>query len=430
MKLIFSIILFITSLYPQNEWLILNKNNSPIISNKVYNSVQDIDGNYYINTNQSFFKLSPPNNWVRLDTLNSVFTTPPFRLFKDKFNTIWAAGDNLYYLKNGIWIEINDSLPSNDGISAIAVEDTNTIWCGTYYNGLYKYDFNQWIKVGNDLFNYEINQIIIDSSNSKWIAMDDGGGLVKLTGSDTVRIYHPDFISPASGWTSTNGLLIDKENQNKLLITAEHIMPHTNTNFLAEYDMANDNWTLYDSAAVNSRVLPSKLVLTNDQNNKKWIGTMTTGILTFDNGTFNFITKDNSGLPENTVWSLMIDSYNNKWISGYPNYGIAIFNENGIVNITSVDYNFNSTQDFQLYQNYPNPFNPFTKISYQIPQQGFVTLKIFDVLGREIATLVNEEKPEGRYEVNFSSKGIASGVYIYRMKVNDFIESKKMILLR
>ncbi|MCH7963448.1 MAG: T9SS type A sorting domain-containing protein [Bacteroidetes bacterium] len=55
---------------------------------------------------------------------------------------------------------------------------------------------------------------------------------------------------------------------------------------------------------------------------------------------------------------------------------------------------------------------------------------MFDVLGREIATLVNEEKPEGRYEVNFSSKGIASGVYIYRMKVNDFIESKKMILLR
>ena len=86
--------------------------------------------------------------------------------------------------------------------------------------------------------------------------------------------------------------------------------------------------------------------------------------------------------------------------------------------------------DYVLYQNYPNPFNPFTKISYQIPQQGFVTLKIFDVLGKEVATLVNEEKPAGRYEVNFSSKGIASGVYIYRMKVNDFIESKKMILLR
>ena len=194
--------------------------------------------------------------------------------------------------------------------------------------------------------------------------------------------------------------------------------------------MVNNNWTLYDSAAVNNRVLPAKGVLTNDQNNKKWIGTFTTGILTFNNGTFNFITKDNSGLPENNVWSLMIDSYNNKWISGYPNYGIAIFNENGIVNITSVDYNSNSIQDFQLYQNYPNPFNPFTKISYQIPQQGFVTIKIFDVLGREVATLVNEEKPIGKYEVDFSSKGFASGVYIYRMKVNEFIESKKMILLR
>ena len=158
MKLIFSIILFITSLYPQNEWLVLNKNNSPIISNKVYNSVQDIDGNYYINTNQSFFKLSPPNNWLRLDTLNSVFTTPPFRLFKDKFNTIWAAGDNLYYLKNGIWIEINDSLPSNDGISAIAVEDTNT--------GLILIEIDYTLRSTNSRFNFVYPFYLDEASNT------------------------------------------------------------------------------------------------------------------------------------------------------------------------------------------------------------------------------------------------------------------------
>ena len=85
---------------------------------------------------------------------------------------------------------------------------------------------------------------------------------------------------------------------------------------------------------------------------------------------------------------------------------------------------------YNLYQNFPNPFNPTTVISYQIPQQGFVTLKIFDVLGKEVATLVNEEKQAGQYDVDFTAKGLASGVYIYRMKVNEFIESKKMILLR
>ena len=281
----------------------------------------------------------------------------------------------------------------------------------------------------NDLFNYEINLIIIDSSNTKWIAMDDGGGLVKLTELDTVRIYHPDFISPTSGFTSTDGLLIDKENQSRLYITAEHLIPNTNTNFLAEYDIINNSWTLYDSADVNSRVLTTKRVLTSDENNKAWIGTFNAGILTFYNGTFNSITKDNSSLPENNVWSLMIDSYDNKWISGYPNYGIAIFNENGVLNITSVDYDLNSVPDFQLHQNYPNPFNPITLISYQIQQQGLVTLKIFDVLGKEVATLVNEEKPAGRYQVKFNAENLSSGVYIYRMKLNDFITSKKMILL-
>jgi hypothetical protein len=83
-----------------------------------------------------------------------------------------------------------------------------------------------------------------------------------------------------------------------------------------------------------------------------------------------------------------------------------------------------------LHHNYPNPFNPTTVISYQIQQQGFVSLKIFNLLGKEIATVINEEKPAGKYEVDFSAKGLASGVYIYRMKVNDFITSKKMILLR
>ena len=86
--------------------------------------------------------------------------------------------------------------------------------------------------------------------------------------------------------------------------------------------------------------------------------------------------------------------------------------------------------EFLLSQNYPNPFNPSTVISYQIPQQGFVTLKIFDILGREVATLVSEEKPAGSYDVDFAANGLASGVYIYRMKVNEFIQSRKMLLLR
>ncbi|MBK9097145.1 MAG: immune inhibitor A [bacterium] len=92
---------------------------------------------------------------------------------------------------------------------------------------------------------------------------------------------------------------------------------------------------------------------------------------------------------------------------------------------------------FSLEQNYPNPFNPRTVVSYQIPMSCNVTLKVYDVLGNEIATLVNEEKPAGSYEVEFNSHSglsgigeLSSGIYFYTLKVGNFVESRKMILMK
>jgi hypothetical protein len=85
---------------------------------------------------------------------------------------------------------------------------------------------------------------------------------------------------------------------------------------------------------------------------------------------------------------------------------------------------------YLLYQNYPNPFNPTTTIRYELPQDGVVTIEVFDILGQKVKTILNEFKDAGRYEVAFSSTGLASGVYIYQLRVDDFITSKKMMILR
>ncbi len=85
---------------------------------------------------------------------------------------------------------------------------------------------------------------------------------------------------------------------------------------------------------------------------------------------------------------------------------------------------------FNLYQNYPNPFNPTTKISYSIPNQSVVSLKVFDVLGREIASLVSKEQTSGNYEVEFDASSLTSGIYFYRIQAGQFVESKKMILMK
>ncbi|MGA3286995.1 MAG: T9SS type A sorting domain-containing protein [Bacteroidota bacterium] len=87
------------------------------------------------------------------------------------------------------------------------------------------------------------------------------------------------------------------------------------------------------------------------------------------------------------------------------------------------------SETFTLFENYPNPFNPSTKIRYAIPQNSFITLKVFDLRGREIVTLVNEKKASGNYEVTFNASNLSSGIYFYQLKTENYIQTKKMILL-
>ncbi len=110
-----------------------------------------------------------------------------------------------------------------------------------------------------------------------------------------------------------------------------------------------------------------------------------------------------------------------------------ISNEVAIV-ITSVEKDGNLIEEFDLEQNYPNPFNPSTRIIWQLPVSCWQTLKVYDVLGNEVATLISEYKPAGKYDVEFNSVSgdvkLASGIYFYQLKAGNHIETKKMILLR
>jgi hypothetical protein len=95
-----------------------------------------------------------------------------------------------------------------------------------------------------------------------------------------------------------------------------------------------------------------------------------------------------------------------------------------------VEVEINSPIQFTLEQNYPNPFNPKTVIGYQLPVSGNVTLKVYDLLGSEVAILVDEYKPAGTYEVEFDESSFSSGTYLYKLTAGEFISTKKMILLK
>ncbi|MEQ8192799.1 MAG: T9SS type A sorting domain-containing protein, partial [Candidatus Eremiobacterota bacterium] len=118
---------------------------------------------------------------------------------------------------------------------------------------------------------------------------------------------------------------------------------------------------------------------------------------------------------------------------------IDIGNNSSPTQSVIIDYGFNRAEktavtgivrDYSLEQNYPNPFNPNTNISYSIKEEGLVTLKVYDVLGKEIAVLVNENKPAGIYEVSFNASNLPSGMYIYKLQSGSFTDVKKMLLTK
>ena len=110
---------------------------------------------------------------------------------------------------------------------------------------------------------------------------------------------------------------------------------------------------------------------------------------------------------------------------------IPRINEDFVGHVSSVDNNTNaSPYQYKLSQNYPNPFNPGTRINYTIKEPGMVTLKVYNILGQEVATIVNEVKSAGSYHLNFDASKLSSGIYLYRLNANGFIQTKKMILIK
>lgn len=144
----------------------------------------------------------------------------------------------------------------------------------------------------------------------------------------------------------------------------------------------------------------------------EWLGSTTTSAT----GNFSFLVND----P--TVESITVTATNplTGSTSGFARLDL----------VTSVEDDQSIPTEFSLNQNYPNPFNPTTKISWQSPVSGHQSIKVFDILGNEVATLIDEYKEAGKYELNFDASDLTSGVYFYKLQAGSFVETKKMLLIK
>ncbi len=163
-----------------------------------------------------------------------------------------------------------------------------------------------------------------------------------------------------------------------------------------------------------------------------------TGWATGFYGTYNAVSKTtNAGLnwilqfnsPVRIINPVFILDENNAWFGGADNVIYKTTNGGGIISAIN-HISSNIPNGFSLLQNYPNPFNPTTKINFDLKNAAFAMLRVYDITGREVRTLVYEKLSAGSYSYDFNAVELPSGVYFYQLQTDGFVETKKMILLK
>ena len=297
----------------------------------------------------------------------------------------------------------------DDDVRAVAVDSENNKWAGTYNGGLAMFDDTEWIVYttsNSGLSRDKVISIAIDPEGNKCIGTERAG-LCRFNGVSWSRYLSNETVN-TTNFDSEGNIWVGTENG------------------LAVFD--NTEWTFYNST--NSGLSNNSVTAVDfDSLGNSWIGTYGGGFFHFDGTNWTNYNRYNSVLPDIWIKSIIVEENGNKLI-GTEGGGLVIFNENGVVVSVDEEKSSELLNEFALSQNYPNPFNPSTKISYSIQEHGNVELKVFDVLGREVVTLVNKKQKSGDYEVNFDAGNLSSGIYFYRLQSGNFVKSMKMILLK
>ncbi|MHB8853243.1 MAG: T9SS type A sorting domain-containing protein [Ignavibacteriaceae bacterium] len=397
-----------------------------------------------------------------------VKTNDPYGDFTQCFA---VSGTNLFAGSNGYgvslskdngtsWTAVDSGLTSNF-VTALAVSGTN-LFAGTMGNGIFLSTDNgaSWSVFDSTLiFNYFSpyihsiavigNNLLVATRSDIFLVPSDrtslsaissgliGYQVMSLAVSGTNFYAGTDFGVSLSTDSGTSWIQVDSglsTNTGTDYVYALAIYPNGagGTNFFAAQGihglfLSTNNgtsWTSADSGLTSIDIFSFAVNGTN-----LFVGTSGSGVSLSTNNGASW-TSDSTGLSNNWGYS----DANALIVSGT---NLFAGNDRGVWRrplaemITGVKEEQNNLpSNFALEQNYPNPFNPTTTINYSVSKTSMVTIKVYDILGNEVASLMNEEKPAGRYSVNFTASKLASGVYFYRMQAGSFVETKKLILLK
>jgi len=381
------------------------------------------------------FEIDPANGDVymsRYDGLGSVANTGY------SFGQVWKSSDN-----GGSWTLISNGLP--DGRPDLVLDKTSgtagnrTLYCASFGNGIYKTTNSggSWNAVNNGLGAdaASVWELFINPNNSNELyaginSFGGGGGLYKTTDGG-------NLWTKLSSFPAFDVLTIDYDKTNNIL----YVGATDNYDFNSDGGLykSEDGGTTWTKIFNHTRVVdveidpgnPDMLYAASQPWYEVWLPNINPGVYkSSDAGsTWSNITGN---LSHTFIDFIKLNPNNTSQLFAGTGGG-GLWARNLVTGINEAN-TFLPTR-FELNQNYPNPFNPSTTISYSIPsvETGYVPsvqLKIYDVLGREIVTLVDEKQKPGYYNIRFDASSLSSGIYLYRIISGDFIQTKKMLLLK
>lgn len=398
-----------------------------------------LDSNIFAATSNGVFLST--NDGLNWNPLNLRTRKTTVYSFADIGSNLYAATSNagIFYSDNGgeNWIAASTGLSSYVTFS-LAAKDTD-LYTGTL-NGVFRSSNGgrSWTEFNSGLWGYvqafEVNGsdlyagalgVYVSRNEEEWIKIDSGS--VHLSDVNALAIHGQYlFASTSAGiyrsvingkkWIEVDSGITDKW-VNSLEVDNNNIYAGTNTGGIFVSMDDGLSWNSLGLKKGNHSIIAN--------NDTIYTGT-DHGVFTSTDGGINWITA-NQGISYFSIHALSVQG--NVLFAGAA--GSGVWSRPISELLTTVEKKDAEIPfDFHLEQNYPNPFNPSTIIGYQVPIAGLVTIKVYDVLGNEIAILVDDEKPAGNFKIEFNGSNLSSGVYFYRIQAGNYTQTKKFILMK
>jgi photosystem II stability/assembly factor-like uncharacterized protein len=343
--------------------------------------------------------------WSKLNTILDGLVISALDL--DEFGNLFAGsyGGGIYFSDDyGItWILKNNGLTDLD-IASIVHDEMGIVYVGTWNGSIFRStDYGiQWNSINEGLNVLVIDDIAIASSGNIYIGTSDGVFISTNQGLNWTHL--------TNGWGQVSSIAVN---------SLEHIFAEKSGYGIYRSTDFGNSWTQV-STEIWSPIMDI------------FINSIDTIFAAGANGVFRSTnngeewTLFNSGLAEFNGTNVFIIDNDGKLIAGTEDRGVCWTTDP----TTSAENVNNLSNSYSLFQNYPNPFNPVTKIEYQVASLNYVSIKVYDILGNEIADLVNGEIPAGKYEVEFEGRNLPSGIYFCSMIAGNYRETRKMVLLK